>query len=282
MHGIKTVFASWLFDNIQNIEFDYIVISINSLEVRESIRDELLKTGVEKRKIVMDISFYDQVNYINDEALRGYYRPSFSWYGEDLIIKGLFRMMGIDAPTYLDIGCNQPYLGNNTALLYLTGSSGINIDASSECIEAMKIARRDDLNICAGVDISGGERTFYMLDEISALNSFSRDYIDNWFEQQHMTVSRNAMCRQIMCYTIDDIIEKYCNGVFPDLLDLDIEGLDADVIKHYPFDNRRPKVICVESHEEEMNQYLKCVGYQLYFSTPHNEIFVDQKFLKWI
>ncbi len=282
MHGTKTVFASWLFNNINEIDFDYIVVAIYDQGERNNIVSDFIKHGVPEKKIISDFSWYDQVNYINNEGLRCFFRPSFSWYGEDVVIKGLFRMMGIENPSYLDIGCNQPYLGNNTAHLYLTGSNGVNVDASSACIEAMKANRPDDVNVCAGVDIEGGEKTFYMLDEMNALNSFAREYIDQYFEGQHINGNHEGMQRQVRCYTMADIVEKYCDGVFPDLLDLDIEGLDAEVIKNHSFEDKRPKIICVESHDEEMNRHLLQAGFRLYFSTPHNEILVDTDYLKWM
>lgn len=64
--------------------------------------------------------------------------------------------MGIENPSYLDVGCNHPYEGNNTALLYLKGSCGVNIDANFNCIQLMNAERPDDTNICVGV--CGGDR----------------------------------------------------------------------------------------------------------------------------
>jgi hypothetical protein len=36
-------------------------------------------------------------------------RISYSQNGEDLIIKDLFSRLGIQHPTYLDIGANEPF-----------------------------------------------------------------------------------------------------------------------------------------------------------------------------
>lgn len=82
-------------------------------------------------------------------------------------------MLGIEKPSYLDIGCNHPYVGSNTALLYLTGSHGWNIDANHRCIEMMKSERPDDDNICCGVLTENGQKDFYILDDMSPLNSFN-------------------------------------------------------------------------------------------------------------
>lgn len=281
MHGVRTVYASWFFENCKKIDFDYILIAVFDEKERNGISNDLKANGVDEAKIVSSITYYDSVSYIRDERLRPWYRPSFSWYGEDVIVKGLFRMMGIDNPSYIDIGCNLPYEGNNTALLYLTGSRGINIDASQKCIDIMKIERSDDLNICAGVDIDSGERSFYVLDETCALNSFSKEYMDQYFASQHIAGGAENNKRTVYCYTLSDIIGRYCNGEFPDYLDLDIEGLDSEVIKNYNFADVRPKVICVESHDVEMNNYLDKSGYKLYYSTPHNEIFIDRNLMTW-
>ena len=57
-------------------------------------------------------------------------KKSFSQCGEDLIVNYIFGLRGITKPTYLDIGANDPFYLNNTALFYINGCRGINIEAN--------------------------------------------------------------------------------------------------------------------------------------------------------
>jgi hypothetical protein len=55
-------------------------------------------------------------------------KKSFSQSGEDLIIDFIFNALGISRPSYIDIGAHHPYYLNNTAIFYLRGARGINIE----------------------------------------------------------------------------------------------------------------------------------------------------------
>lgn len=253
--------------------YDAVVISVENQEVAETMKKNLLNFGVEEEKIIFNNKYYDDVKTLQSPEVRGWVKVTFSWYGEDLIIKGIFRTIGIGMPSYLDVGCNHPYDGNNTALLYLTGSRGISIDANQKCIDLMKEERPDDVNLCMGVLCSKGEFDFQVIDEMSAANSFSKKYLDMYGET-HSEEMKVAKVIKVHCETLSDIIANYCNHVFPDFFDLDIEGMDEDVMMSYDFSENGPKVICVETHADEVISKMLNEGYAKYFSTPHNSIFV--------
>ena len=50
-----------------------------------------------------------------------YKKISFSQCGEDLIVKFIFDCLGINSPTYIDIGAHHPHYISNTALFYKNG-----------------------------------------------------------------------------------------------------------------------------------------------------------------
>lgn len=55
-------------------------------------------------------------------------KKSYSQSGEDLIIKYIFDALGIEKPSYIDVGAYHPYCLSNTSLFYELGSKGINIE----------------------------------------------------------------------------------------------------------------------------------------------------------
>ena len=70
---------------------------------------------------------------------------TYAQHGDDLAILNIFDMIGITRPSYLDIGAHDPFKISNTALLYLRGSRGINVEANPRLIEAFRVQRPDDV-----------------------------------------------------------------------------------------------------------------------------------------
>jgi len=81
---------------------------------------------------------------------------------------------------------------------------------------------------------------------------------------------------------INDVVSKYFHP-YPNLLSIDVEGLDIDILKSMNFDTYKPEVICVESitfsmtNEEtkvsEVIDFLNSKGYFLFADTHINSIF---------
>jgi hypothetical protein len=46
----------------------------------------------------------------------------FAQRAEDIVVLEIFQRMGIEKPTFLDIGAHHPFNGNNTGLLHLRGA----------------------------------------------------------------------------------------------------------------------------------------------------------------
>ena len=93
-------------------------------------------------------------------AEQPFMKASFSQLGEDLIVRYLFEDLGIATPSYLDIGAHHPFDISNTALLHLSGSTGINIEADPDLIEAFRTSP-DATNLNIGIGAEPGELTFH-------------------------------------------------------------------------------------------------------------------------
>ncbi|MCI8307281.1 MAG: FkbM family methyltransferase [Lachnospiraceae bacterium] len=278
MHDIQ-VYYPGILAGLKEDEFDYIVIAIKNDTDAQYIKDSIIKMGIVEEKIIRSIRYYDDRKCLYSHELNRWYKPSFSYFGEDLVVSGLFQSMNIEKPSYLDVGCNHPYEGNNTALLYLKGSNGVNIDANLNCIQLMNEERPDDVNICVGVCGKGEcEKDFFLLSDYEGLNSFDENYIKNYIDT--FQIKRDEVRTiKVRCLSLKDIVDTYCNGVFPDYFDLDVEGLDDEVIASYDFTCNGPKIICVESHSGEVCEQMISQGYVRYFSTVHNVIYVKRNLI---
>ena len=212
-----------------------------------------------------------------------YGKLSFSQGGEDLIINTVFTLRGIQKPTYIDIGANHPFRLSNTAIFYLRGARGINVEANPLLVELFKQERPEDTNLNVGIADQAGELDFYIMED-DTLSTFSREEC----EKMQASGQKLAGVRKVKLVTVADILEQHARGICPDLLTIDVEGLDAAILRSIDFSRYRPKVICVEAAEyspigagerrSELIDFLVDKGYYEYANTNLNAIMVERSF----
>lgn len=200
---------------------------------------------------------------------------TFSQHGEDLMIVNLFKLMGIDHPSYLDLGAHHPVNISNTHLLYTRGSSGVNVEANPNLFAEFMKQRDRDWNLNMGIGVEVGQMPFYMYDETSGLNSFKKEEVEK--------VAGIGNCKEIILdvVTVGWLIGEICEGVWPDFLNTDLEGLDYAVIESGTFLSSWPKIICTEVRRGEdapIKELLKRRRYFCYCRTGENLIFVHQDY----
>jgi FkbM family methyltransferase len=235
----------------------------------------------ERRINAMD----DQIKFLYQGHRYQWFGPSsYSQHGEDLFLLGTFNRLGIHKPSYLDIGAHHPTIISNTALLYSRGSRGINVDANPEHMEDFRRERPEDINLNVGVAPDRGELTFYRFSgETAGRSSFSKKDIDA-LTAQYPNMRPEEV--KVKTFTLNDVVDQYSAGIFPDLLCIDIEFLDAAVLETADFSKSRPKVICTElfnspgEKEPEIYHILATKGFARYSRCGSNVIFLDQPFLR--
>ena len=191
-----------------------------------------------------------------------YYRPkiffpknSYSSFGEDLIINKFFKKKN---GFYVDVGAYHPLEDNNTFLLYKKKNwSGINIDINHLSIELFKRARKKDQNLNIGVSNSKKIQKVYFRKNINMLNTLNkkiaRIHFPNGFYEKKIKIDK-----------LDNILE---NSVYKnrkiDLLDIDVEGSEINVLKSLNFKKYKPKLICIEIHNQKKMYDHSSDGYLL-------------------
>lgn len=195
---------------------------------------------------------------------------TYSQFGEDLILLNLFHSIGIEKGKYFDVGAHHPFNISNTALLYNRGWRGVCIEANPNNISMFEAVRPEDniLNIGIGSEI--GVMPFYMIDDHSGRNSFNKDTVDK-FVKDYPQFSVTAV-KNIPVVTIDSLFKSM---FVPDLLCIDIEGLDYSVL--YTME-ARPKVICVENEGliRDFDDLLNLMKYDKIFNTIGNGIYLHE------
>jgi len=210
---------------------------------------------------------------------------SFSQTGEDLIIDYIFNLRGLKYPSYVDIGANHPFYLNNTALFYLKGCRGINIEANPSLIEQFNKFRGEDINLNFGVGVADDiELDFFVLND-PTLSTFSMDEVERFLETKKYSFVET---RKIKIYTLDSLLKRYFAAKSPDFISIDVEGLDFEIVKTIDFEFYKPKLICTESHDysptgsgkrrKELIEFIISKGYHEYADTGLNSIFVRNDF----
>lgn len=197
-------------------------------------------------------------------------KENFSSDCEDLIIVDLIKKMGANKElTYMDIGVCHPVIRNNTYMLYNLGYyNGILVEPNPEMSELSKLYRplNKILNIGAGESDSVLP---YISGNQPGLNHFMR-------ENEVIDKSKQGIIN-IPVKNINDIISENFE-TFPDIIDIDTEGMDFRLLKTLDTEKFPVKIICAEfSHSHDIRKLMTDKGYIHYMSTRENMIFINKK-----
>lgn len=213
---------------------------------------------------------------------RRLFSNTYSQAGEDAIIAFLFQDKKMFPVTYLDIGTNLPDEGNNTYLLYKRGNRGVCVEADKSLIKLIQKVRPQDKVLNAGVTVSAlDEADFYIFD-VKGLNTFDKEEVVKKEASGKYKVSEIV---KVPLLNINQIIRENFQ-TYPDLLSIDIEGLDMEVLKSLDFITYPIRVICVETctysenhvrpKDKLIQEFLLTKGYEVYADTYINTIFINQ------
>jgi FkbM family methyltransferase len=215
-------------------------------------------------------------------------RNSYSQSGEDLIIEFIFKnVLGQKNFKYLDIGAHHPIYLSNTALFYKSGMNGVCVEPDP--LLHAKIERLRPRDICLNVGIgfsqvedSQEDLDFYIM-STRTLNTFSKEEAERLHKQGTYKIVGKV---KIPVIHIHKIFKSY---FVPDLLSIDVEGIDFEIVKSIDFNRFRPKVLCVETAEfsplppgtktQETISFIQDQDYMAYGDTFNNTIFIDSLYL---
>ena len=221
--------------------------------------------------------------------IRGKVYPSFSQAGEDQVIKYLMNdCLKISQPSYLDVGTYHPIFGNNTYYFYSRGSKGVCVEPDPRYARLIKKYRRRDIFVQAGISIGDDNALdfFVFPEKYSGWNTFLKEEADK--RKLDSGIDYNIV-QQVPVVNINNVIKSYFSG-WPNIISIDIEGLDLQVLKSLDFEQYKPEVICVESisfsvtnEQEKRNEILEFVvskGYFIFADTYVNTIFCKKEAFK--
>lgn len=211
---------------------------------------------------------------------------SNSAYGEDAMLCGLLHrlrsMTNIDIfakQSYIDIGCFHPVIDNNTYFLYTLGWRGTLVDPNPAIRDEVAKHRYLDQYLQVAVDIQAGTRNLYMFGDTSSINTLSKDLSEKFATAGQLQMKDSI---SVECITIDDVFSRHIqkHGSAPTILNIDIEGLDYDVIASYSF-QYRPLFILIEDdilgsfEDSRLKTLMQSKGYSIVSSNFLTAIYMD-------
>jgi len=208
-------------------------------------------------------------------------RLSFSQQGEDIVLFHLLRdLMKIDHPTYADIGAADPIESNNTYLLHWNGGHGVLVEPNPMYQERLHLHRPHDRIVAAGIGVTDATETdYYVIRGQPALNTFSLDQVA--FLRGSTTAYVVERVVKMPLISINHLFEKYV-GKAPDLVSIDIEGMDLAVIRTIDFEKYRPGAFIAETvrmgtpnEDSSIAEFLAAKGYVVRGGSLYNTIFAD-------
>jgi FkbM family methyltransferase len=166
---------------------------------------------------------------------------SYSQEGEDRVL--IRWLAGVSAGYFVDVGAHHPSRYSNTALLYEQGWHGINVDPMPGTKAAFDEIRSRDTTIEVAVGSNAGPLEYFVFDD-PALNTLSRERVDFLTSTTNYQVVASF---SVPVMTLAELLDTYLpNDQAIDLLNVDVEGLDLDVLRSNDWARYRPRRILVE------------------------------------
>ena len=201
-------------------------------------------------------------------------KSNFSQGKEEQILNDIFSNQ--KKGFYVDIGCYHPRRFSNTAILYKKGWNGVNIDANAKNLNLFNRFRKRDKNINALISEKSENLKYYYFDD-SALNGvLSETRVNSLMDYGYKVIKEENLVTK----RLDDLLTFYetpNNKI--DFLDIDVEGLDLQVLKSIDLNIYNVELILIEvgDDEHEIVEYLTNFNYFLYMREDRNIFFKKNK-----
>lgn len=195
---------------------------------------------------------------------------TFSWAYEDLILDDIFE--GQKEGKYLDIGANDPILGNNTYRFYLRGWTGINIDGDPSNVKKLNNLRTNDLNLHLVMHGSGRPIEYAFPENDSSISFVVT-------EKTKMRKYSKLKKIKTIATTLPEVYQKYSNQLGDiDILSIDTEGNELQILSDNNWSKFRPTTVLMEINSDIniIQDFFSDIYYMPIFINQHNAIFLNE------
>jgi FkbM family methyltransferase len=178
---------------------------------------------------------------------------SYSQSGEDIVFDSLKNQP--QTGFYVDVGAHHPIYHSNTYRLYKRGWEGINIDPLPSTKKLFDEMRPNDTNLQVAVsNQTSGNKPYYYMFKTPAYNTMKSELAKKRISEGIELLDKV----EVEIITLKDIFKHYLpSKANVDLLNIDVEGLEQEVLDSNNWSDNRPKMILLEQlHFENIEGYL--------------------------
>lgn len=275
-------------DMLEDLEYRLEDVEAKKKQLEKSMQE------IERRLDLCERTFPEnscEYEVVDDEENYWNHRMTYSQAGEDAILSYVFRVIGkpLSEIKYLDLGANHPRMISNTYWMYKHGASGVLVEANPKLAEKLKSYRPKDtiLNCC--ISENDNEKiTFYVLSG-DGLSTVSKESVEE-IQKKNPNIKVNQQI-EVNSMSLQKILSEHFAEKAPDVMSIDLEGIDYSILKSMDFKSQRPFAIICETIEYENRlvisekrhdiiNLLTDNGYVEYAFTGINSIFLDKNVLQ--
>ena len=128
-------------------------------------------------------------------------------------------------------------------MLYKKGWNGINIDAIPGGMKLFNKLRPRDINLEVGIGKKDEIIDFYVFND-PALNTFSKELAEKTNNSKNEFFLKKVV--KVKVKRLETVLKNYLSENEIDVLNIDVEGLDLDVLESNDWSKYRPKFVLVE------------------------------------
>lgn len=209
-------------------------------------------------------------------------KTTYSQSGEDAILAYLFAVLGIPFAkcSYLDLGANRPKEMSNTYFFYEQGATGTLVEANPALIPALQKERSGDTILNRCIAPKSGEIIPFHVMNVDGLST-PEDVTDLLANNPDLQLLETVNVETI---SVNDLLAQMHQ--VPLLVNIDIEGMEMEILRSIDFTQYRPLVLILEmipyskklpigQKNQEIMAFLQEKGYVEYAFTGINSIFID-------
>lgn len=226
--------------------------------------------------------------FTDDELNWG--KNTSSQAGEDSILTYIFETLRIplDQCDYVDLGANHPRFLSNTYRFYQAGARGVLVEANPKLANELRFYRHRDIVLNRFVTSKSGQTMdFYVLNG-DGLSTSDYTAVQEFIKENPALKVVDKI--QVESIDINEIFDKHL-GHAPKILNVDVEGMEMEILQTIDWLRYRPMVVIVEmipyrktlymgEKNKEILELMDRIGYAEYAFTGINSIFIDKECIK--
>jgi FkbM family methyltransferase len=185
---------------------------------------------------------------------------------------------------YIDLGANHPCHFSNTYYFYQAGARGILVEANPKLANELRFYRHRDIVLNRFVSSKCGQTMdFYVLNG-DGLSTADYNVVQEFIKENPWLEVVDTV--QVESISVNEIIAHL--GHAPKILNIDVEGMEMEILKDIDFETVRPMIIIVEmipyskdlyvgARNGDILEFMDKAGYAEFAFTGINSIFIDKE-----